>query len=81
MSSNTRAVQKAIRLVDLLRRFEAGEAIRPDVVAEEYNMSLRTIQYDLAVLQSEPFYLPIVTVYLHMDAAALKLAQMCKEIA
>ncbi|GHT80762.1 hypothetical protein AGMMS49960_03070 [Betaproteobacteria bacterium] len=37
----------ATRLVDILQRLNNGERLRPEALAEEFKVSLRTIQRDL----------------------------------
>ena len=44
---HTTAATYAIRLVDILRRLNQGEALRPDKLAAEYEVTLRTVQRDL----------------------------------
>ena len=46
-SRNTTAATYAMRLVDMLRRLNHGEALRPEKLAAEYDVTLRTVQRDL----------------------------------
>ena len=47
VSRNTTAATYAMRLVDMLRRLNHGEALRPEKLAAEYDVTLRTVQRDL----------------------------------
>ena len=46
-SRNTTASTYATRLVDMLRRLNQGEALQPEKLAAEYEVTLRTVQRDL----------------------------------
>ena len=47
LSRNTTASTYAARLVDMLRRLNQGEALQPEKLAAEYEVTLRTVQRDL----------------------------------
>ena len=47
VSRNATAATYAMRLVDMLRRLNHGEALRPEKLAAEYDVTLRTVQRDL----------------------------------
>ncbi len=57
---STPSINKAVRLVYLIRAFEAGRVATTSELAGELCVSPRTILRDMVDLQSEPLRVPLI---------------------
>jgi predicted DNA-binding transcriptional regulator YafY len=57
------STERAIRLVDMIERVRRGCPLLPDVLAEEYGISVRQVYYDLLALQLPPLNVPLLRGY------------------
>ena len=53
------AIARAVRLVAMIRRLEAGEVLYASDLADEYGCSQRAVERDLRALARAPFRLPL----------------------
>ena len=53
------AIPRAVRLVAMIRRLEAGEVLYASDLAGEYGCSQRAVERDLRALARVPFRLPL----------------------
>ena len=53
------AIPRALRLVAMLRRLEAGEMLYASDLADEYGCSQRAVERDFKALARAPFCLPL----------------------
>ena len=53
------AIPRAVRLIHMIRRLEAGEMLYASDLAEEYGCSQRAIERDIKALARAPFRLPL----------------------
>ena len=53
------AIPRAVRLVAMIRRLEAGEVLYASVLAGEYGCSQRAIERDIKALARAPLCLPL----------------------
>jgi len=58
--TGTRGVARAVRLVAIIRRLEAGERLLASKLAKEYGCSQRAIERDFRDLEGEPIGLRLV---------------------
>ena len=53
------AIPRAVRLVAMIRRLEAGEVLYASDLAGEYGCSQRAVERDIKALARVPFRLPL----------------------
>jgi len=53
------AIPRAVRLVAMIRRLEAGEVLYASDLAGEYGCSQRAVERDFKALARAPFCLPL----------------------
>jgi len=53
------AIPRAVRLVAMIRRLEAGEMLYASDLADEYGCSQRAVERDFRALARAPFRLPL----------------------